>query len=211
MTDTSNPAPRGKPAVDAVRRRRPRGPRRDAGPVGELHRHQPALLGQAGLRRGRPVRPRGHPRRVRRHHARRLPRGAAGARRRRDVLAQPRRLLLRQRRRGDRDARLPRRAHHHPPRGRDAREEPARPALAGRVRAAGRRLDPAERDRLAQAQRDARIGARPARLPARAAVPARQVARLLVRPRPDPRAAQDRTARASRGTPRAYPPAGPPG
>ena len=99
-----------------------------------------------------------------------------------------------QRRRRDRAARLPRPAPHHPPRGRAARQEPARPALAGRVRAPGRRLDPAERDRLAQAQRDARIGPRPAQLPARAAVPARQAARLLVRPRPDPRAAQTVTS-----------------
>ena len=72
------------------------------------------------------------------------------------------------------------------------REEPARPALAGRVRPPSGRVDSAERDRLAQAQRDARVGPRPAQLPARAAVPARQVARLLVRPRPHPRAAQDR-------------------
>ena len=79
------------------------------------------------------------------------------------------------------------------------REEPARPALAGRVRPAGGRLDSAERDRLAQAQRDARVGPRPAQLPARAAVPARQVARLLVRPRPDPRTAQDRARSASPG------------
>ena len=57
------------------------------------------------------------------------------------------------------------------------------------------RLDPPQRDRLAQAERDARVGPRPAQLPARAAVPAHQVARLLVRPRPDPRAAQDRTPR----------------
>ena len=71
--------------------------------------------------------------------------------------------------------------------GRDGREEPARPAVAGRVRAPGRRLDSAERGHLAQAQRDARVGPRPAQLPARAAVPARQVARLLVRPGPDPR------------------------
>ena len=121
MTDHQQPGPaRGRPAVDAVRRRRPRRARRDARPVGELHRHQPALLGQAGLRRGRAVRPRGHPRRLRRHHAGRVPRGAPRARRRRDVLAQPRRLLLGQRRRGDRDARLPRRAHHHPPRDRDS-------------------------------------------------------------------------------------------
>ena len=49
------------------------------------------------------------------------------------------------------------------------------------------RLDRAERGHLAQAQRHARIGTRPAQLPARAAVPARQAARLLVRPGPDPR------------------------
>ena len=73
-------------------------------------------------------------------------------------------------------------------------EEPARPALAGGVRPARRRLDRAERDRVAQAERHARVGSRPAVLPARAAVPARQVARLLVRPRPDPRTAQDRQA-----------------
>ena len=53
MTDTSSPMHGRQPAVDAVRRRRPRGPRRDARRVGELHRDQPALLGQAGLRRGR--------------------------------------------------------------------------------------------------------------------------------------------------------------
>ena len=86
------------------------------------------------------------------------------------------------------------------------REEPARPAVAGRVRAPGRRLDPAERGRLAQAQRDARIGPRPAQLPARAAVPARQVARLLVRPRPDPRTPRGRCA--PRAQAAAHPPAG---
>ena len=52
--------------------------------------------------------------------------------------------------------------------------------MAGRVRAPGRRLDTAQRNRVAQAKRDARIGARPAVLPARTAVPARQVARILV-------------------------------
>jgi site-specific DNA-methyltransferase (cytosine-N4-specific) len=45
-------------------------------------------------------------------------------------------------------------------------KKPARPAVAGRVFPAGRRLDPAERDRVAQAERDARIGPRPAQLPA---------------------------------------------
>ena len=46
---------------DPARRRRTRRARRDARRVGRLHRHQPAVLGQARLRRGRPVRPRAQP------------------------------------------------------------------------------------------------------------------------------------------------------
>ena len=45
----------------AVCRRRSRGAGRDAGRVGRLHRHQPALLGQTRLPRGRAVRPRTRP------------------------------------------------------------------------------------------------------------------------------------------------------
>ena len=53
-----------------------------------------------------------------------------------------------------------------------------------------------------------RVSARPAQLPPRAAVPARQVARLLVRPRPHPRASQYRAPARARDRPRPYPPAG---
>ena len=55
-----------------------------------------------------PVRPRARPGRLRRHPARRLPRGAPRPGRRRNLLAQPRRLLLRRQRRPERAARLPR-------------------------------------------------------------------------------------------------------
>ena len=96
--------------------------------------------------------------------------------RRRHVLAEPRRLLL-GRRRGSRPACTPTSARTWPGGKRPGmrRQEPARPALAGRVRPPGRRLDPAQRDRLAQAQRHARIGPRPAQLPVRADLPAGQV------------------------------------
>ena len=67
-------------------------------------------------------------------------------------------------------------------------------SVTGRLRAPRRRLDPAQRDRLAQTQRHAGIRARPAQLPPRADLPARQAARLLVRPRPDPRAARHRSS-----------------
>ena len=54
-----------------------------------------------------------------------------------------------------------------PARARHGGQEPARPALAGRPRPPGRRLDPPQRHRLAQAQRHARVGPRPAQLPVR--------------------------------------------
>ena len=99
-----------------------------------------------------------------------------------------------------------------------AGQEPARPAVAGRLRPPGRRLDSAQRDRLAQTQRHARIGPRPAQLPLRADLPARQAVRLLVRPGPDPHSAQDRPGRLGRPAATARPepaaevwPARPPG
>ena len=207
MTDMNAPIPAGKPALVAVRGDArtvlagmpdqsadcivtcpPYSGKRDYGVAGQYgHEDTPAAYVET---------------------MRKVQRGAPRPRRRRHMLAQPRRLLLGPRRRGDREARLPRRAHHHSPRDRDTREEPARPPVAGRVRPAGRRLDPPQRDRVAQAQRDARIGTRPAQLPSRAAVPARQVARLLVRPRPDPRASQDREPARARYRSKPYPPAG---
>ena len=92
---------------------------------------------------------------------------------------QPHRLLLRQRRRGHRDACLPRRGHHHPPGGRAGRDEPARPPPGG-SRSPCRRTAGFCRTRSSgTSQRNARIGARPPILPARTAVPARQVAGYL--------------------------------
>ena len=73
-----------------------------------------------------------------------------------------------------------------------ARQEPARPALAGRARPAGRRVDHPQRHRLAQAQRHARVRPRPAQLPVRTDLPARQIPPLLVRPRPHPHPARHR-------------------
>ena len=70
------------------------------------------------------------------------------------------------------------------------RQEPARPALAGRARPPGRRMDRPQRHRVAQAERHARVRTRPAELPVRTRVPAREVPPLLVRPRPHPRAAR---------------------
>ena len=91
------------------------------------------------------------------------------------MLAQPRRLLLR----GRRDLTglhcLPRLRAGRAAHAGHGRQEPARPALAGRSRPAGGRLDHPQRDRVAQAQRHARVGPRPAELPVRTDLPAGQV------------------------------------
>ena len=81
-----------------------------------------------------------------------------------------------------------------PARPRHGSQEPARPALAGRARPPGRRMDHPQRHRLAQAQRHARVRPRPAQLPVRTDLPARQIPPLLVRPRPHPHAARHRPA-----------------
>ena len=84
-------------------------------------------------------------------------------------------------------------------------QEPARPAVAGRARPPGRRVDPPQRDRLAQAQRDARVRPRPAQLPTRTGLPARQVPPLLVRPRPHPHAARHHPSAGTRAPSRRRP------
>ena len=138
-----------------------------------LHRDQPAVLGQARLRRPRAVRPGARPRRLHRHAAVPVPRGPSRARRRRDLLAQPGRLLLSGQCLPVGAACLPRARPGRADRTWHGHQEPPRPAVAGRPRPAGRRLDHPQRHRVAQAQRDAGVGPRPSELPVRADLPAR--------------------------------------
>ena len=58
--------------------------------LGRLHRHQPAVLGQARLWRGRAIRPRARPGHIRRNAAGDVRGGLARPGRRRHLLAQPR-------------------------------------------------------------------------------------------------------------------------
>jgi hypothetical protein len=78
---------------------------------------------------------------------------------------------------------LPRGWGRHPAgpvRSRLGRQEPARPAVPGGARTPGRQVDPAQRDRLAEAQRHAGVRPRQARLPVRTDLPAGQVPALVV-------------------------------
>ncbi len=143
---------------------------------------------------GRPaVRARTPPRRLHRPAGRGVRPGPSGAHGDRHAVAESRRQLqFRLRRRTDQwQAGRGRGAADPPTRpGSAAAEEPARGAVAGRLRAAAVRLVAAQRRGVGQDQPDARVGHRPAVGHLRTGLPAHPLAAVLLRPRPHPGSAQ---------------------